>query len=914
MKFLKSKKSAIKLAILFTTAFSVAPVQAHPKVTAAKLAGVNQAFAAATNAAQLQRGFQTPPDDARIMMRWWWFGPAVTTDEIEREMRAMKAGGIGGFELAFVYPMTLDDPSRGLKNERFLSPEFLEKVRFTSQKAKELGLRMDITIGSGWSYGGPYINQNLAAARMRSDSFEIEPAKTTIARPVPYQGEQLIGAYVGRGSKNENPNTFLPIDVSGTGDLKIPAGDGPRTLVFYYSSRTGQIVKRSAIGAEGYVLDHYNSAAIQKHLQEAGDKLMSAVVPNSVYSIFCDSLEVYGADWTADLLAEFQKRRGYDLRPLLPLIEFDDADRTRSEKVRRDFGKTLTELYEERFVVPMKEWAAKKNVLFRIQNYGIPPASLASSRHADIIDGEGYHWRTLTATRWASSASHLFNKPVSSSEAWTWIHSPAFRATPLDIKAEADQQFLNGVNQLIGHGWTYSPPQAGNPGWMFYAAGVLTDKNPWWAVMPDLSAYLQRTSFLLRQGEPVADIALYAPTEDAWAMFKPGTVRYLNLWWKTGERIGDNIIPAILDAGFNFDVIDDGTLKEAAARRYKAVVLPNVRWMPDATRVWLADYVKNGGKVYAVNRQPEAGVSFELVGEKDLTSKLRDSMTPDAAIKPLVAEIGVVHRRLADADVYFLANGGNTPQSVSVRFRSEFPNAELWNQFTGRAEKLSLQNGEIRLNFEPYASRVVVFRKNADGSAAPVAQARTIAASEDLSSGWTLKFNGASNAGATVNLPNSWADDNAAKFFSGTAVYSRAVNLPAAFRETGTRVFLDFGEAGPIKPEPLPGGTLRGNSFAALVAPPIREAATVFINGKRAGSLWAPPYKLDVTDFLQNGSNEIRIEVYNTAINTLAEGGKLPDMNALVEKYGLRTRLQDLENLKPLPSGIVSTPRITAEK
>ena len=53
----------------------------------------------------LQRGFQHPPDDTRIMMRWWWFGPAVTTAELEREMRAMKEGGIGGFEVQPVYPL-----------------------------------------------------------------------------------------------------------------------------------------------------------------------------------------------------------------------------------------------------------------------------------------------------------------------------------------------------------------------------------------------------------------------------------------------------------------------------------------------------------------------------------------------------------------------------------------------------------------------------------------------------------------------------------------------------------------------------------------------------------------------------------------------------------------------------------------
>ncbi|HZM53383.1 MAG TPA: hypothetical protein VFE68_22940, partial [Vicinamibacteria bacterium] len=138
--------------------------------------------------------------------------------------------------------------------------------------------------------------------------------------------------------------------------------------------------------------------------------------------------------------------------------------------------------------------------------------------------------------------------------------------------------------------------------------------------------------------------------------------------------------------------------------------------------------------------------------------------------------------------------------------------------------------------------------------------------------------------------------------------------LPAGFRKPGDRVFLDFGDAKAIEPEPLPSGTLRGNSFAALLAPPIREAATVFVNGRRAGSVWAPPYRVDLTELLREGANEIRIDVYNTAINRLAEGGHLPDTDALVERYGQRFRLQDLEGLRPLPSGILSVPRIVADR
>src|SRR5207245_8932384 len=102
----------------------------------------------------------------------------------------------------------------------------------------------------------------------------------------------------------------------------------------------------------------------------------------------------------------------------------------------------------------------------------------------------------------------------------------------------------------------------------------------------------------------------------------------------------------------------------------------------------------------------------------------------------------------------------------------------------------------------------------------------------------------------------------------------------------------------------------RGDSCAALGAPPTREAATVLGNGRRAGALWAPPFRIDVTDLLKDGANELAIEVYNTAINELAEGGRLPDMKALAQRYGLRARLQDLDSLQPLPSGLLAVPRL----
>ncbi|MBS1850901.1 MAG: glycoside hydrolase [Acidobacteria bacterium] len=856
----------------------------------------------------LQQGFQKPPDDSRIMMRWWWFGPSATQEEIAAELRHMKEGGIGGVELQSTYPMALDDPARDFHNYRYLSPEFLDRVGYASRTARELGLRMDLTLGSGWPYGGPYITPKLAAMHLRAETREITPGRTSVARPSPYENETLLAAFVARGSLGEtDPASFREIDLTGGGPLTIPQDDGPRTLLFFYSAPTGQAVKRAAWGAEGNVLDHYNQAAIETHLREAGDKLLGAAEPGSIYAVFCDSLEVYGSNWTGDLLSEFQKRRGYDLKPLLPLLEFGDS--AQATRVRRDYGRTLSELFQDRFVVPMHAWAKKNHVLLRMQDYGVPPATLSSYRDVDLFEGEGFPWRNLTSTRWASSAAHLFGKSVVSSETWTWIHSPAFRATPLDLKAEADLHFLMGINQLVGHGWPYSPPQAGDPGWTFYAAGAFNQKNPWWPVMPDLSLYLQRMSYLLRQGQPVADVALYVPTEDAYATLKPVSSNQLDLFERAGELIGPNTIPTVLDAGFSFDLFDDGTLPQAEQRHYKTVVLSHVHFVPAATKKWLEQYSRNGGVLLAVGERPEGDwLALKVVQDTELSRELVRAAQPDVALLPATPEIGFTHRQVPGGDIYFLVNTGNAPRQVHAQFRSQRPYAELWDPMTGRSEPLPLQNGKIPLRFAPYASHVVVFRSAGAASAPAPSDARAIW--QDLSTGWTVSV-GDNAAPKTVSLPYSWTSDSATRYFSGTAFFSRTLS----FREDSPkrRIFLDFGEAVPTNREALASGTLRGYSFAALLTPPIREAATVFVNGQRAGAVWAPPYKVELTGLLKNGENTIRVEVYNTAINALAEGGRIPNTQALTEQYGFRFRLQDFENLQPLPSGILSSVKLVKE-
>jgi hypothetical protein len=890
----------------------------------------------------LADGFRNPPAEARVMVRWWWFGPAVTKAGLEREMKLMKEGGFGGFEVQPVYPLTLDDPSRGLINLRYLSPEFLEMVRFTAETAKRLGLRMDMTLGSGWPFGGPHIPLELAAGRLRVERRPVEASTSAMALPGLKTGERLVAAFLAPPEKSPlSPErlSLLPVVDDGRPSLLLPASKESRSVLLFIASHTGQQVKRAAFGAEGLVHDHYNRAALAVHLKEVGEKLMEAGA-GSIRAVFCDSLEVFGSDWTPALPEEFRRRRGYELTPHLPAL-LPEAE-GEAAAIRHDFGQTLTELVDEEFMAPLLEWSRNHKVLLRVQAYGIPPASLSSYRYVDLPEGEGAQWNGWTASRWAASAAHWLGRPVTHSETWTWIHSPVFRATPLDFKAEADQHFLQGINQLVGHGWPYSPEVVGRPGWRFYAAGVMNDHNPWWHVMPDLTACLARISFMLRQGEPANEVALYAPIHDAWASFTLGRV---NLFQATGERLGKSVIPRLLEAGYQFDLVDDrmitelarvekGRLVVVARHGYPIVVLPGVERIPAATLRRLREFVRAGGILVATRRLPSRAPGFlnqeketrevrELVRElfegakapahfvadedKDLGAVLAKLRRPDVIFTPSSQGIGFIRRSSPAAEIYFLANTTNRRVKATADFRVTERQAEWWDPATGAIRQAEIaRRGPtgtvIELDLAPYESRLLVFPAAPTPGATPVEKRPTpILLPMDLSTNWEVTFEETGRK-VTMETLRSWTEDPATRYYSGRATYRKTFKLAPEFVMKNVRLKLDFGETKPLEPG-------RARAFRTWIETPVREAAEVFVNGKRAGSVWRPPYEVEVTGLLRAGENRLEIIVSNLMINRMA-GQPLPDYKDLIARYGDRFQPQDLENLQPVPSGLLGPIRL----
>jgi hypothetical protein len=905
----------------------------------------------------IHRDFLNPPNEARPMVRWWWFGPAVVKPEILKELQQMKADGIQGAELAFVYPEVLDDPAKGLKNLPFLSPEMLDDVNYAQSEGRKLGLRIDITLCTGWPYGGPSITLQEAVTRLRVAQVPVAAGAASVAVPTLQDGESLISTAIaktlstpanaaptGRG-RNAGPPppawelaSAKTLPVSGA-TATVDASDTPRTAIFFILSHTKQMVKRASVDAEGYVLDPFSRDAVAKHLKNVGDPLISAFGSTPPYAIFSDSLEAYGADWTPSLPAEFKKRRGYDLIPHLP--ELVAGGTPAAETIRHDYGQTLTELIDENYLNQITDWAIAHHTKFRSQTYGEPAVDFSSQNLATLAEGEGPQWRAFSTLRWATSANHVFDHVVTSGETFTWLHSPVFRAVPLDMKVEADIDFIMGENQIICHGWGYSPPdhEVPEPGWSLYAAASFNDHNPWHPVMPAVTAYIGRMSYLMRQGEPANQVAILLPTDDAWAGFGP---THTTVTGAMSRLITPALMSAILSAGYNADFIDAKAIDKVGLGHHSILIVPPTDRIPLETLKRIAAFNAAGGKVISVGRAPsidpegktlpeltnlskqlfDPAKSTLVADEVHLTDALLKAAKPDfkfdIADESLRSQVGFIRRKLPTGDIYFVVNTSNNPIDFKASFATAHKFAEQWNTDTAIATPASSSDQAVHL--APYESAVFVF-SDTRTAAKPAPPLNNPVA--DLTTNWQVSFPGL-NKSLTETTLTDWTADPATLHYSGEAVYARDFTLASPAKGP---VFLEVtgGKPLPGAPNPPPEARVLGpdglpnplitrpepRNFAYYDAP-IREAALVTINGQPAGALWHPPYRLDVSKLLKSGTNHIEIHVFNTALNAWSA---LPphDYKPLIAKYGDRFQMQDMDKVKPISSGLLGSVHLVAE-
>ncbi len=393
--------------------------------------------------------------------------------------------------------------------------------------------------------------------------------------------------------------------------------------------------------------------------------------------------------------------------------------------------------------------------------------------------------------------------------------------------------------------------------------------------------------------------------------------------------ISPRLMSTILSAGYNIDFIDADAVDSVGLGSHAILLLPPTDRIPARTLSKISAWVAAGGKVISVGRAPSvdpegkassqmtelshrlfdpANASF-VTDESGLTNALHKAATPDLQLTSDQEAIGFIRRKLPAADIYFVANTGNHPIQTTASFGTGYQYGEQWDPDTARSSAVPTR--EVSLKLAPYESRVFVFSSAASRSAADHEAETQIA---DLSADWQLRYAGTGKTESQATLTD-WIADPETRFYSGEVVYSREFNL-ANRPSASTYLQVDGGTPLPMpiaaadRPALLPNGlpdpriTLPGPGMQAYYDGPIREAAIVFINGKRAGSLWHPPYRLDVTSYLQAGRNRIEIDVYNTAINAWA--AQPPhDYRPLIAKYGDRFQMQDLDKVHPVPSGLL---------
>lgn len=845
--------------------------------------------------ADVHHALISPDDDCRSQMRWWWFGPDITSDDVDRELAAMVDAGVGGVEVAFVYPLRPGSPD-------YLSAEPLAVLRHAAERARYLGLRFHITLGSGWSFGGPHIGAQHAALGLAWERRAVLPGAGRLTILPPGQpDETLVAAALMPGDLTDPVRDIVPLTVT-DGVVEVPDGRGPRVVILGVVRPTGQVVKRAAAGADGPVLDHYSREATRAHLDHVGGAILDAVPAELIESLFCDSLEVYGSNWTSDLPDEFARRRGYALDGILHLLTLDTreprdespdaADLARTRTLKADFTRTLSELYEERFVAECRRWCGERGIPFRIQGYGVPPARVGSYRFADRYEGEGWGWTTLTATRWASSAAHIDGVRIVSCEAWTWVHSPSFRATPLDLRGEAHEHLLSGVNELIGHGWPHSPAEAPGRGWFFYAAGALDDRNPWWPAMPSVMRELQRLSAVLRLGRPQRDVLVLAPYDDAAQRLGQGGdgSQDVDLFKATRAQLPGGVIRAIRTSGRDYDLFDDTMLDRLDPRDAPVVVVAGASSVSRATETWLDEVRASGGAVLTVESPGTGGTP---VAANRLAEALDEHCGRPSLLSRMHDDIGIVRRSGDTTDVSVVVNTGPSTQPFEWLSDGRRVRTEFWSPDTGTRV--------APIVIAPYEAVVVVETDDespdaqdpdatVDGSGS---RTETPGRCVGLDDGWSVTFPGARPE--PVTLPHRWEDDPAWKSHSGGATYAIDFEVDAALLADDRPILLDLGCSVAFDADRI-AQNVRPQSYRVHVDQPVGEIAEVAVNGRAAGVLWAPPYRLDVTRLLREGPNTLHLVVHNTGANALA-GDPDPDRLArsVLDDYGRRFEFQDLD-------------------
>lgn len=852
--------------------------------------------------------WNNPPEAARGMTRWWWYGCAVTKKEITRELFLMKEAGIGGVEIQILYPVEADDRERGIYNIPYFSPKFFEVLRYTSRVAKKLSMRLDFTPASSWPYGGPFIPKEMAPQEAIPIQLDVwGPCEFSYDFTTRINGE-IVGILMGKMERGIMcPDTIQ--DLSGylkpkelygwpwgmqLESVSIPEGNYKIVAMVVQNYR--QQLGIPSRDAGGYAMDHCRMDVTDFFFQNAVKPIQEKLGKNRIRCFFCDSIELSGNNWTSILLEEFEKRRGYSLNPYLYGLWGDIGGLT--EDVRYDYYLTMSELTITNFFERMTEWCHKLNAQSRIQAHGTWADILKAYGSADIPEGESFGPQDKMMVnsihrRFAASAAHVYGKPLVSNESFTWLRFPRFMETLETMKAAADAIFLDGMNMIVNHGYAYTVDGSPEEGTPFYASCHINGHNTYWPYYKELGTYIQRVLAVMRLGEPYCEVGVYLPQADVWS---ENPMANLHMGMKLQEYMGWKTADAIQRQGYYFDYLNDealtklGTFRNGLCIRdtvYRVILLPKCKRLPAESAKALEAFVEAGGILVAIETIPykscgaknrdirdrqvkevmdrlfdgEFG-SFKSIGqgctlrirdvEKELWACLHHKKKPDARLVKGEETVGYVHRKGKEEDVYFFANISDKYREVHTEIQQGKRGCLLFDCLTGKECRIksfwqNTEETQISFTMEPFQSVMILFYE--DFVSAPLMEPVILESRQKkLEGGFELSIPDLDFCVFPEKI-GPWTDYEKCKFYTGTGIYSRKIFLSEEESLDGfDQIDLEFSE--------------------------VRDIVEVAVNGESCGVLWKKPYRISVKHWLKPGENHLSLKVVNRMINAAIDPQK----------------------------------------
>lgn len=497
----------------------------------------------------LGKAFISPADDAKPRVYWWWLFNRVDKEGITRDLEEFKAKGISGVNLMCNGGYAGAEPLPGVK---FQSPEWWELFRYMVRETKRLNIELGYNLSAGgWTMQGPWVTPDHAMKKVVQTELRVlGPTKISeqLAQPETnddYYHDICVQAFpVEDGTKKAKSNDILDLTgrmkPDGSFDWQVPEGEWIILRTGY--TLTGHLWSRwfaypgppqadTYQGGEGYEIDYLSKASLDDHFNHLGKPLIEEArkAGGKIDYFWSDSWECGKLTWTQDFPNQFQKFRGYDLMPYLPVLAgYTIQDSVISARFLADFDRTIQDCIAENFYGHFADLCHQNGMFMGSEAGGpndIPPIdALKNFGHCDFVAGEFWvngHYNApegYNSNRWlrlnlkqTATAAHVYGKRIAMAESFTQQepHYTHWSLGPAELKPYANDAFCEGINMILLHQATCQPPSDGKPGYEFCAGQHFTPNITWWEQSSEFFSYLSRCQNMLQQGKFVGDVCFY---------------------------------------------------------------------------------------------------------------------------------------------------------------------------------------------------------------------------------------------------------------------------------------------------------------------------------------------------------------------------------------------------------------------